>query len=212
MAINKTVRAAFGKPGHRSARTVVLALMMMIPGGCADTGIHPALAPAPPQIDLSAPRDPITTIAIETDIATVIQPAVTARTGEFALAEQSALGLMRTQETNTRCGVKSRFDRQALLAYEWGGRNRLGLRLSMNGPRLSDFSAPEFKRVKLEYKLRFSKEKDKKAHCRYDSPWQGLLGSAYNEFFIREDDVVWHEIDDILDGRFEDGLEMLLED
>lgn len=87
-----------------------------------------------------------------------------------------------------KCRLKDRFDRKALLAYEW---DRSRLSMDVDGVNLSggdDFG------MRIGYRLRLQPEKPSKELCRYSSSWQGLIGSGYNEFFMKEDSSVWHEV------------------
>ncbi|MGH1403019.1 MAG: hypothetical protein ACRBDL_02135 [Alphaproteobacteria bacterium] len=86
------------------------------------------------------------------------------------------------------CRVQDRFDRKALVAYEWD-RSRLSLDVDGIGMDGADVDM-----VRLEYKIRFQPEKTKKQRCRYPSRWQGLVGSGYSELIVREEDTVFEEI------------------
>ncbi len=88
----------------------------------------------------------------------------------------------------SECSFKDKFDRKSVLAYEWG-RNKLSL--DIDGINLKKSST---KALFIQYKLRLQPEKTKKQRCRFPSNWQGLLGSSYNEIFIRKDQKIWHEI------------------
>lgn len=90
--------------------------------------------------------------------------------------------------TAKKCNIKTRFDKDAVLAYEWG-RNRLGF--DVNGLEIGNSSIEE---IKLEYKLNLQSQKTFEQRCRFASPWQGLIGSAYHELIIREDDTIWQEL------------------
>lgn len=103
-------------------------------------------------------------------------------------SEKAALA---REASNPNCRVKDRFDRKSVIAYQWG-RNRVGLHvkgLNMDGA--------DIEQMKLEYKLQLHPEKNRKQKCLYDSSWQGLLGSSYNELFVREDETVWQELRDL---------------
>lgn len=91
----------------------------------------------------------------------------------------------------SECSLHDRFDRKAVVAYEWG-RSRLSL--DVDGVSLGGGGE---RGVHLKYKIRFQPEKTKKQRCRYSSPWQGLVGSGYNELFVRKEDTVWAEIRDV---------------
>jgi|GEM_PF-1827532 len=79
------------------------------------------------------------------------------------------------------CNIKDRFDRKAVLAYEWGRHTRSRLGLDVDGVGFGS----DFEGVKLQYTLRLQSEKPRKMACRYKSEWQGMIGSGYNEMFLR---------------------------
>lgn len=85
------------------------------------------------------------------------------------------------------CSTKDRFDRKDLVAYKWGstGENRLGFDVDGIGLRSANLD-----QVKLTYSLRLQPEKKKHERCLYQSSWQGMVGSGYNELFVRENDTV----------------------
>ena len=95
------------------------------------------------------------------------------------------------------CSLKDRFDRKETFAYEFaGGQSRLGLDIDIDGLSLGN-PAPEFEGVKLQFRYKFQKPgRREKRHCRYESGFQGLVGSAYNELMLREDYTIWREMDD----------------
>ena len=86
------------------------------------------------------------------------------------------------------CGFKDRFDRKAILAYEW---ERSRLALDVDG---LSFGGSDDQAIKIQYTLRLQPEKSKEQRCRFNSPWQGLIGSGYNELFVREQDTVYEEL------------------
>ncbi|MCD8496652.1 MAG: hypothetical protein LRZ85_00305 [Alphaproteobacteria bacterium] len=83
------------------------------------------------------------------------------------------------------CNIKDRFDRTETIAYQWG-RNRVGFTY--------DTSGTSFEGAFLRYRLKFQPHKTSKERCRYNASWQGLLGSSYNEFFLRENNTVWDDM------------------
>lgn len=123
-----------------------------------------------------------------------LQPA----SGGFAqIASATMIDEMRgraalSKKSQTKeCRLKDRFDRKALLAYQWD-RSKIALDLDGVGVGFGGFKKLEG--VKIEYKLRLQREKPPRERCRYDSKWQGLIGSGYNEFFVREDQSVWEDL------------------
>ena len=150
------------------------------------------LAPPPPRvfptvIESASVRAPVELAKIET----------AAGYADVPMRDPVALSLER-QSVKKDCSVKDRFDRKYILAYQWGqtGENQLGLDVDGIG-----FDGGEVEGIKLEYKMRLQPIKNKKEKCRYESGWQGMLGSGYNEFFLREHDTVWMHLEE-----FEDDL------
>ncbi len=86
-----------------------------------------------------------------------------------------------------KCRIKDRFDRKAVLAYEWGYKR---IALDVDGINLGGGS----KGIKLEYKMNLQRKKNRAQKCRYKSNWQGLIGSGYHEFFVKENDTIWGEL------------------
>lgn len=90
-----------------------------------------------------------------------------------------------------KCRIKDRFDRKAVFAYQMDeGR----LSLDVDG---LNMGSTNIERVYLQYKISLQPEFEKKDHCKYASAYQGLIGSAYNELVLREEDTVWEELSDI---------------
>ncbi len=117
-----------------------------------------------------------------------------------------AVGYDENPKTAKRCGLRDRFDRKQVIAYNFeDGRSRVGLNLRAAGFGLSDLGRVEVEKIQLNFRYRFPPHKKKQSKCLYDSGWQGLAGSAYNEFFLREDDTVYEALDDEWD-RVEDEL------
>lgn len=105
------------------------------------------------------------------------------------------------------CSLRDRFDRKSAIAYNFAdGKSRLGLHVDIDGPGLSDPGELEVEGVMLNFRYRFQPVEKKREKCLYRSAWQGLLGSGYNEFFERESDTVYEQLDDEFDN-FADELE-----
>ena len=116
---------------------------------------------------------------------------------------QAKLGLSEDQSKALGCSIGDRFDRGATLAYNFDdNQSRLALNLSVAGPKLSDPSRFELNSVVVRYTHKFSKPPpSKREKCRFQSSFQGLVGSAYNELFIRNSFTVWKEIRNKLNGK-----------
>ena len=106
------------------------------------------------------------------------------------------LGLSEDEAKALGCDLGDRFDRGATLAYHFkDNQSRLAFHLSLEGPKFSDPTRLELNSVLLRYTHKFSKPPaNKRDKCRFQSSLQGLLGSAYNEFFVRNSFTVWKEL------------------
>ncbi len=109
---------------------------------------------------------------------------------------------LRAEQTSKKCSIKDRIDRDDLIAYQWG-RNRLGV--DVDG---INMRSTEMESIKFQYTLRLQDHKTRKEKCRYESGWQGMIGSGYNEMFIRQEDTIWKQIDKIKNDA-EDALDKL---
>lgn len=106
------------------------------------------------------------------------------------------LGLSEDAAKSLGCNIRDRFDSGAALAYNFDDRqSRLALHLSMEGPSFSDPGRLQLNSVLVRYTHKFSKPpQSKKEKCRFESNFQGVLGSAYNELFVRNNYTVWKEL------------------
>ena len=114
-----------------------------------------------------------------------------------------ALGLSEDQSRALGCNIGDRFDRGATLAYNFDdNQTRVAFNLSLDGPKLSDPSRLEVNSAMIRYTHKFSKPPaNKREKCRFQSSFQGLVGSAYNELFIRNTFTVWKELRNKLNGK-----------
>lgn len=93
------------------------------------------------------------------------------------------------------CSIKDRFDRKSTLAYNFSDdQSKLALNLSIRGPSLTDPGRLEFRGGEIRFTYQMQKYKKPIERCRYASPVQGLVGSAYNEFFLRDNDTIRQEL------------------
>jgi len=109
------------------------------------------------------------------------------------------LGMNMNVKKNRResCRLRDRFDSRDIIAYNFSDRkSRVGLKLDMDTP---GFSGTEVRSVMVNFHYRFQPEKAKREECLYDSPWQGLAGSGYNEVFERDQPVIYDELDEELE-------------
>lgn len=186
--------------GQKCFLNTVLSLSLLTLSGCSTTVKSAPLAPTPPDVSI---------VLFSQDNYISYQPHFFAppRVGvevtmdsedrffensDLTIDDTNALavngGGSPVQASLKGCRFQDRFDRKAVLAYEW---NRSRLSLDVKGVNLESGSDKAFR---VEYKIRFSPEKTKKQRCRYSSSWQGLFGSGYNEFIGREDAVAWGEL------------------
>lgn len=158
--------------------------------GCITSNTSKPLAPAPPEVNFSSvsrdiPID-VAQVAMDVNALSAVSPAAGAPPVEIAKS-------LTEEDKEKRCRIQDRFDRKAILAYEW---DRSRLALDMDGLNVGFDGISKFEQIKLEFRMKLQRDakKDKRAACRYGSRWQGVVGSGYNEFFRREDDTVWEEI------------------
>lgn len=106
------------------------------------------------------------------------------------------LGLSEDQAKALGCNIGDRFDRGATLVYNFKDeQSRMALHLNIRGPKFSDPSRMEFNSVMVRFTHEFSKPPEtKREKCRFQSSFQGLLGSGYNELFLRNNYTVWKEL------------------
>lgn len=98
------------------------------------------------------------------------------------------------------CKIKDRFDRKDMIAYNFSdGQSKVGLKLDVDGFSLSDVGDFDVQTVAINFRYRFQPIRKKKEKCLYRSSWQGLIGSGYNEFFVREDQTVYDALDEEID-------------
>ncbi len=113
--------------------------------------------------------------------------------------ERIKLGLSQAEARALGCSIGNRFDRGAALAYNFKDeQSRLALHMGIDGPSLSNPSNFEVNKVMVRFTYQFQKpSKTQKDKCLYPSGFQGVLGSAYNEFFVRENYPIWKELRDM---------------
>ncbi len=106
------------------------------------------------------------------------------------------LGLSRNESKTLGCDMGDRFDKSAALAYNFSNqKTRLSLHLSVDGPSLSNPSNLEFNSLLVRFTHKFQKpSKSQQKKCQFPSQVQGLVGSIYNEFFVREKYTILDEV------------------
>lgn len=179
-----------------AGRFVVLAIVLFLVSGCATDSPYYTLAPPPPAFDPSGAHamqiqpvqlNSIAPASMEGMAATPVADSTTLSDVEIG----SALAARRKGFVSD-CSIGDRFDRDMTLAYNFrDGQSRLGL--DVDG---LSYDSLKVEAVKLEFRYRFSPGKTKKEKCRYESGFQGLVGSAYNEFVRREHNTIWNDIED----------------
>lgn len=179
--------------------------------GCATSKKISSLAPSPPEVRFSSLYYDVQaaeTAKYLTDPEEQKKKDLSARdiliaASGIKIDSAETENFEKSSDGKKSCRIKDRFDRKAVLAYEWG-ENRLALHA--NG---FDLGGSEDATFKIQYRLRLQPEKTRVEKCRYKSSWQGLVGSGYNEFFLRENDTVYEEFREIrekmqnyVDGAF----------
>lgn len=106
------------------------------------------------------------------------------------------LGLSEDESKALGCDLQDRFDHGATLAYNFDDhQSRLALHLNLEGPSLSNPSQIQVNSVMLRFTHHFQKPTDnKKEKCRLPSNFQGILGSGYNELFLRNNFTIWKDL------------------
>lgn len=190
--------------GQEFFNKLVFCISILALSGCVTTGKSKPLAPKPPLVlsnSLSTQSSHIQykphyfSAPMQTDLLNIDTSPIM---GNYLNQDDQVNGghlpsiaLNGGVDVPSECSLHDRFDRKAVVAYEWG-RSRLSL--DVDGVSLGGGGE---RGVHLKYKIRFQPEKTKKQRCRYSSPWQGLVGSGYNELFVRKEDTVWAEIRDV---------------
>lgn len=190
--------------GQEFFNKLVFCISILALSGCVTTGKSKPLAPLPPKVLSSSlskqpshvPYQPhYFSAPMQTDLLSIDNAPITdnildknVQGNAVSLPSNASAGVF---VSPNKCSLNDRFDRKAVVAYEWG-RSRLSL--DVDGV---NFGGGDERAVHLQYKIRLQPEKTKKQRCRYSSSWQGLVGSGYNELFVRKEDTVWAEIRDV---------------
>ncbi|MDB2682890.1 hypothetical protein N9Z27_01390 [Alphaproteobacteria bacterium] len=172
--------------------------------GCSNDLDIGRFTPEPPAIA----REDITTFEVSADMHPSlvapqdIEPA--AGTVGVIDAPHDIKASLDAQTLPAHCKPKHRFDRKALIAYEWGDSR---LAFDVDG---LNMTSTNIEAATIKYRYRFSPDpkrpyKTKREKCRYQSGWQGMLGSGYNEFFLREEDTVYKDVHKLIND-LDDGF------
>ena len=167
---------------------LLLCIILLFLSGCITKQNTASLAPAPPLMNDKSFVKKLNNLPSNIEINTLsVQPENIVSNADITIRNSLKTGSV----TKDNCRFKDRFDRKAIIAYEWG-RSRVAL--DVDGVNLSGSSA---RGVFVAYKLRLQPEKTKAQRCRYDANWQGLIGSGYNEFIVRKENTIWNEIKEV---------------
>lgn len=178
-----------GKKGQEFFYSFVFILSILALPGCVTSQKPAPYAPTPPIVDhnfidaadySAHAMQFFPNLHSSADLIPGLQPGA----GDV---EISAKANSLAYDSQINCRLKDRFDREALVAYEWN-RNRMSFDVDGIGGRSGSSG------MKLEYKVRLQPEKSQKQKCRYNARWQGVLGSSYNEFVLRDKDTIWSEL------------------
>ncbi len=173
-----------GSTGRRIYAAAYAALCLLTLSACSVTPERLFSAPAPP--DDWRSKD-----FVAEDPLRPLQQANPVTEREIRDAQQKAV----LNAVPQGCSIRDRFDNSALVAWRFNdNRSRVGLKLKMDGPSLSDPGNFEFKAVTIRFTHQLQKTPHKKERCLYAAPLQGVVGSLYNELYVREDNTVWQEL------------------
>lgn len=181
-----------------SARISILAMTMLMFAmtGCASHRF--SVAPAPDFSDRRAYGLPQSGVAVyaEADLD-AIAPAAFEGIAANDRRNDGRSSAFEGAAYQSGCSIGDRFDNDMTLAYDFDdGQSRLGLDVDIDGLGISDIGNVEVTQIRVEFRYRFQPERPRKERCRYPSAFQGLVGSAYNEMFRREENTVWNELED----------------
>ena len=165
--------------------------------GCITSGTSLSLAPSPPDQPYLVSytdnyRDDVSSRSSGDYVAFAPDYAESVSAISSVRASEGRVSASLSEKKSYKCRLKDRFDRKAVLAYEW---DRSRLSMDVDGINMSSFGSDMA--VRVEYKLRIHPEKPKKLKCREGSNWQGLIGTGYHELFVREEDTVWDKVRDV---------------
>jgi hypothetical protein len=202
----------FIAPGQKRMITVLLALSALAVAGCSHSNSEAqfSMAPPPPKFDVNTTQaSDMPRLMAFNGQAIPFPSHISLSSEKMPLQEQLNMhgvrkALKAEEERGKNCRFQDRFDRTELIAYQWDGRNRLGV--DVEGVGFGD----SVEGVKLQYTLKLQNHQNRKEKCRYDSQWQGLIGSSYNEFFLRKENTVWQQLEDITDDA-EEAWEKLVD-
>lgn len=206
-------KAIFIAQGMKRINPVFFAAATLALAGCSSPSEKQySLAPPPPAFDPYAPVQenfgpPVPAMMAFANSSGVMSPAVGIY-GSGLESEESwpsvdgEKNTLKSAPKEKACSIRDRFDRDALVAYQWG-RNRIAL--DIDG---LNWQSRQLEEIKLEYKLRLQDYKTRKEKCRYESGWQGMIGSGYNELFLRDKDTVYDQIKKIRND-VDDGMDKL---
>ncbi len=188
------------KKGRTYLFGLILCFKASCLSGCVTSDVSKPLAPQPPETSFIVSDYSVDDASVASS-QELYQEDMPVMPGQYAIAsvDQEVVGTVpdavpdtviavEDQSSFSRCKLNKRFDRDALLAYEW---DRSRLSIDVDGVNMSGGGE---RGVYLQYKIRLQPEKDKKHKCRYASQWQGMIGSGYNELVLRKENTVWLEL------------------
>jgi hypothetical protein len=184
----------------RTLRHGVTLFVLLTITACSNSGSYnvSSLAPLPPNAGYSSSHNGVYNIQSAEDAQRIAPAAGRSNSNHqrhWQTAQQERAVLAAKSGGPVNCSVKDRFDRNALLAYEFGTEQRNRVSFDVDGLSLDN---TELEAMQINFTYRLQADKPKKQRCRYTSNYQGLVGSGYNELFLREgDNTVWHEIKDV---------------
>lgn len=203
-----TEKGIFPAHGRKRLNPVLLAILALAMSGCSHSGESQfSLAPAPPKFDPAAQSRYEETAHLRAFTGHAIPLPSHIKLSDAGMPMQESLSVgeraaLKAEDSGKKCRIQDRIDRKAVIAYQWDDS-----RLSLDVDGLN-MSSTEIEAVKLEYKMRLQPYKTRKEKCRYESGWQGIVGSSYNEMFLRKENTIWNQMDELV-NEADDALDKL---
>jgi hypothetical protein len=151
---------------------------------------HTSFVPPPPVLEQVAEAAGVgITIPVPFPEVRASERAAAARAGR-PLPDPTALGFSANNPPIPGdCSVKDRFDTTSALSFlSEDGRKELALNVRTSGTSVNAAM------LRFRYQFDDAPRKTKgRAECRFPSRVQGLVGSAYHELIVRDQNTVWHQ-------------------
>lgn len=179
-----------GLKGQEYFYSLVLVFCLLTLSGCVTSHSTASIAPLPPQGQHEFIETDASLHSAHYFVPVKSEDSAALPYADIELYESNnkiVSNLSLESDVQNKCRLKDRFDREAILAYEWN-RSRFALDVDGIG------GGGDQSGARIQYTIRLQPEKTDKQKCRYKSSWQGLMGSGYNEFILRKENTVIQEI------------------